>query len=382
MRSCKSMLMGINRPCKSVSIVGLLGLLLVTMFVVPGCGGTGQSITQEERLIQAHGSFRARALSAMKEAARLRNLQLYEDDFAAAAVPLPDGSVGAVVNTAIAGVENLTLSQLEAGADVMFIFVPFAITGLAAGDNDGFYIVRVFKEAGRWRFLLKNSSDQTVLTGDALAKENETEGPRKFSIIIDSDGICVDFWIFKICVDIDWRELLGSLIPLRTLGQQILDAASELSRNGVDGVTSTLPDKSWRVRAPLVGGDNSFFVLHTNLESFESLTLDELANGQDAFVIFARGTELDDGFYILRLLQENGQWQAQFKNARTGQVVLTVDAEVEEIARPGPIRGLTMEFPGSDPGNPSCTIGWEGTLGGQNAPLQARLVIKTKAPPP
>jgi len=374
MRSCKSMLTGINRPCKPVSIVGLLGLLLVTMFVVPGCGGTGQSISEEEQLIQAHGSFRARALSAMKEAARLRGLQLYEDDFAAAAVPLPDGSVGAVVNTAIAGAENLTLSQLEVGADVMFLFVPFAITGLAAGDNDGFYIVRVFKdEAGRWRFLLRNRSDQTVLTGDALVNESDTDRPRKFSFSIGSDGLCVDFWIIKICATV---ELDRGLITPPAPGQQILDAASELARNGVRCVTSTLPDKSWRVRTPLVGGANGFFVLHTNLESFESLTLDELANGQNAFVIFARGTELDDGFYIVRLLQEGGQWKAQFKNVRTGQVVLTKDAVVEEMARPGPIRGLTMDFPGPDPLRQSCTIDWEGPLGRQSNPPIIRIEIK------
>jgi hypothetical protein len=278
-----------------------------------------------------------------------------------------DGSVvvGAVAHAAVAGVERLTLEQLARGADVMFIFLPFAVEGLAPGDNDGFYTVRVFKEGEQWRFQLRNRSGQTVLAGTArprIAAERLDEVKEVYRrgvpyILVDHGKLNVKlafyttttpqgspqtreagaFGEIEISFKVDLRIARSGQDAPSGPGKQILDAAEELARNGVRGVTSTLPDKSWRTM--VIGGADGFFVLSASLLEF--LDIDKLARGENAFVLYTHGTALPDGFYVVRLFREaTGQWKAQFRDARTGRVVFTGDAVVIERVGEGTVFGF------------------------------------------
>ena len=329
----------------------LIFFLFIYLF---GCGGNdSKTIEPEELMEQLYQKFRSTAVSSMKKAANEVGLNIVDTDLVTVAIPMTDESIGALVSTEIDSAEKLTLDQLSKGTDVMFIFVPFSIKGLTQDNsNDGFYIVNIFEEAGRWHFSLKNKDQKIVLIGNAEVKKTENQLPFKsnLSFSIGIKGLCIDKktndFIINICLYMDFDLPLQT--PISKYGQMILDAANELVNGSFNTITKVMNNNT--LALPIIGGVDDLFVSHTNILAIENMTIEELSNGATVFYEYVHGTQLPNGFYNVYIFKEGiEKWKARFINPETGETVLTTDAMVKKIDVKTPKFVLIIEYPTVNP---------------------------------
>jgi hypothetical protein len=184
------------------------------MALLAGCGGGSGTNTQtaEQQIVASNGNFRSRVQAILQGAAQEMGVQIDTQNFAGTVFTNgSDSGMGVLINTNIAGVENLTIENLRNGADVMFCYLRM--------DNGyrNFFVVRVRNDNGRWVADVRNLAGDTA-TVDASLQENARENEDKPKLTFDwDDGPCIDIewkWFkIKICLKVpDPMDLL----PLRT----------------------------------------------------------------------------------------------------------------------------------------------------------------------
>ncbi len=357
-------------------------LALIAVPFMHGCGGGGIVIAPEEVVESAYSDFRTSVVALMSQAAGSAGIQIDQADFIASLVPMPDGPPGVVVSTRLSGVEDLTLDDLAMGVDLMFLFLPFPIQGVQPSDVDGFYVARVFRDGDVWLFQLRTRDGQVVFTGDAQVKEMDQPSPRpiKFSLKIGAGCVTADVraknWEVevKVCLEL---EVQARFVGLGPEGDQMLEAAQAFLAAVKEALRTVSPDSGFK--DPMITGTGDFLIVHAPFEDLENSTMDELAAGRDALLLYLRGTELPAGFYkatVQKLPAAPGSeevWQASFyEMEKLGTLgakpnpVLTRYIEVQELAAGETTwPGLTIECPGFPPlpyPGDWCEIDWEGTI--------------------
>ncbi|MBI4518097.1 MAG: hypothetical protein HY699_20020 [Deltaproteobacteria bacterium] len=269
----------------------------------------------------ANQVFRAAVASALLEAAQQamgQAQQIAAGDFVA--IPADDDANSIVVNSRIVGVEDLTLDKLAEGADVLFTFLRLP-EGSALPS--GFYTVRIFRTPGtaRWRAQFTNLQGRVALETDAqVGPEEPTELRIKLTGEIDFDAGTA--WI-----DLKWKNNkarvglhmgTGGADPtsLPPAGQRIVEATTIFQ-----ATINNSKSNNFRL---IIGTRDDILISQAIARGVESLTMEQLAQGQDVFSQYYRGPETDSilpGFYVVRILRNPaGQWLAQVVNMQ-GRVV-------------------------------------------------------------
>ena len=221
---------------------GLIALLA-------GCGGGSSTSTQtaEQQIVASNGKFRSRVQTILQGAAQEMGVQIDTQSFAGTVFTNgSDGRMGVLINTNIAGIENLTIENLQNGADVMFCYLRM---------DDGyrnFFVVRVRNDNGRWVAAVRNLAGETATFDVSLRENAEGEGGPKLTFDWD-DGPCFDIqwrrFKIKVCLESpDPIDLIENLLPMRTTSggweNQLNDECEQLCTSVRSAVQSRSNDSS------------------------------------------------------------------------------------------------------------------------------------------
>jgi hypothetical protein len=342
----------------SFEFLGLHYAVLILVMLPLFLGTTGckkaaepEAPTPEQQLEQANQTFRSTVASAMQEAAKLTGVTITTDNFVA--IPLDDGS-SVVVNAGIDGVENLTLEQLAAGADLLFTFLRLP---QGSGLPSGFYTVRFFQTPGttQWKAQFKNLDGRVALETDAEVGPGDPAQKQKPKIT-GSIGCDFDEGECWIKIDIRWKKveaqarvLLGTggpdPTPLPAAGQKIAQATANFYQAAREIINTVNPNT---LRQIIIGTRDDILIVHTSWRVVEELTLEQLAKGQDVFFGYFRTPQpsgLPSGFYRVRIMQPaTGEWIAFFVDAK-GNTVKEVPATVVGRGEPSTLKQwLTLDI--------------------------------------
>ncbi len=132
--------------------------------------------------------------------------------------------------------------------------------------------------------------------------------------------------------------LMGRLdpTPLSPAGQRIARATEnfyEAAKIGMFGSTTGT------IRQVMITTGDYVLMVHTVLQGVETMTLEQLAKGQDVFFRYYRlsppSPMMPTGFAVVRILRNpDGQWRAQLRNLQ-GQLISELPASVDQQTNVG-----------------------------------------------
>ena len=305
-------------------------------------GGGGTTLSEEQRIVAANAQFRTQTASLLTRAASEFGVTIEPENFASIIQRDSEG-FRVLVNTNIAGVENLTLEDLQRGADVMFSFVHYS------DGRKGFFVTRVRDENGTWIAEMRTlggvvtATDVSVTTDDSIAQRPIATANWEWG-----DIPCIDLRRRMFAIIACAHPVIKDIFPLRTtqgnLETQLSDNIANTTLNTMEQMLSSRSRSSSR-EVVFLSRDDTLVAVQMQSGVY-SWTLEQLTQQSPMTCYYHTGES--SRIVPVQITNNNGVWSAP--NLPGTRLVIKTPSSPRPV-RPEPAqnaRNAVIAFPIAD----------------------------------